>query len=202
DKIEAWEAQDEFFRQVVAKWNGANKNFKVIVKAIIESPYYRGMGWSLGGDADTLAARLADIGVGQLLSPEALNRKINAIFGSHWRKSYDYTNPHDGLIEDYNILYGGIDSDSVIVRTTVPNGLMSNVALRMANEISCQVTAYDFTLPKAQRRLFPNVDKDQAPLPDSVDSIRANIQHLHELVLGEHLDVGDPEITRTYQLFL
>jgi hypothetical protein len=201
DRIEAWEAQDEFFRKVVDKWASSNKNFKVVVKAIIESPYYRGVGWSLGGDPDTLAARLADIGVGQLLSPEMLNRKIAAIFGSHWRKGYDYANPHDWLLEDYDILYGGIDSDSVIVRTTVPNGLMANVALRMANEISCQVTAYDFVSAKAQRRLFTLVEKDQAPTPDAVDAIKQNIQHLHELILGEHLELGDAEISRTYQIF-
>lgn len=201
DRIEGWEAQDEFFRQTVDKWAAGKKNFKVIVKAIIESPYYRGQSWSLGGDKDTLAARLADIGVGQLLSPEALNRKIAAIFGSHWRKTYDYANPHDWLIEDYNILYGGIDSDSVVKRTSVPNGLMSNVALRMANEVSCQVTAFDFTRARDQRRLFPMVDKDQAPAPDSAIAIKENIKHLHELILGEHLAIGDPEISRTYQLF-
>jgi nucleoside-diphosphate-sugar epimerase len=31
---------------------------------------------------------------------------------------------------------------------------------------------------------------------------KANIQHLHERILGEKLDIDDPEIDRTYQLFL
>lgn len=201
DRIDSWSAQDEFFRGVVDQWTASKKNFKVIVKAIIESPYYRGTGWSLGGDTATMGARLQDIGVGQLLSPEALNRKIAAIFGSHWRKQFDYPNQHDYLIEDYTILYGGIDSDSVITRTTVPNGLMSNVALRMANEVACQVTAFDFTQAKATRHLFPYVDANQQPTPDAVAAIKQNIQYLHELILGEHLDMGDAEISRTYQLF-
>jgi len=35
-----------------------------------------------------------------------------------------------------------------------------------------------------------------------VHPIRRNIQHLHERILGEKLDINDPEIERTYQLFV
>jgi hypothetical protein len=36
----------------------------------------------------------------------------------------------------------------------------------------------------------------------AVVDIKANIQYLHELLLDEKLDVTDPEIERTYQVFL
>ena len=35
-----------------------------------------------------------------------------------------------------------------------------------------------------------------------MQGIKENIQHLHKHILGESLDLADPEIERTYQLFL
>lgn len=78
----------------------------------------------------------------------------------------------------------------------------------MANELSCRLTAFDFTKKKEARRLFPHIDASEMPesaghtVEGSVANIKANIQHLHEQLLGEKLDVNDPEIERTYQLFL
>ena len=39
-------------------------------------------------------------------------------------------------------------------------------------------------------------------IPDTIEDIKANIQHLHERILGERLEIDDPEIERTYQVFL
>ena len=61
---------------------------------------------------------------------------------------------------------------------------------------------------QADRRLFPFVERIEAPesaghtVDGSVASIKKNIQYLHELLLDEKLDAADPEIERTYQLFL
>ena len=86
---------------------------------------------------------------------------------------------------------------------------MASVSARMANEVSCAVTAWDLTRPAEQRALFPKVTLDHVPLgptgdeiPDAIADIKANIQHLHARILGEQLDLDDPEIERTYQLFL
>jgi hypothetical protein len=137
-----------------------------------------------------------------------LNRKILAVLGYRWRKPWDYMNQHDWLLEDYDILYGGIDSDSVTARLTTPNGIVGAVASRFANETSCAVTAWDFTKAKASRAFFPQVDLTEVPesaghtVDGSVADIKANIQYLHQYLLDEKLDVSDPEIERTYQLFL
>jgi len=57
--------------------------------------------------------------------------------------------------------------------------------------------------------LFRYVDKDSEPqdvngfdVVPSVEAIKKNIQFLHKHVLGERLELSDPEIQRTYDLFL
>jgi hypothetical protein len=86
---------------------------------------------------------------------------------------------------------------------------MAGVANRMANEMACGITAYDFTRAADKRTLFPKVTLEAVPLgptgdeiPDAIADIKANIQDLHERILGEKLELEDPEIERTYQLFL
>lgn len=203
-KIRAWEAQDAFFRETADAFVKANYNVKVIFKAVIKSPYYR----AVTAPADMDPGLLTDVGLGRLLTPEMLNRKIVAVTGVRWRKRWDWTNQHDWLNEDYPILYGGIDSNNTISRLTAANGLIASVASRMANEMACMVTAWDFTKDQADRRFFPDVELSEAPelsghtVDGSVANIKKNIQHLHQLFLDEDLPVDDPEIERTYQVFL
>src|SRR5262249_48183746 len=134
-------------------------NLKSTFKFIIKSPYFRGV----SAPAGMSPALLTDVGTARLLSPEMLNRKIIATTGVHWRKEYEYDQNHDWLLDDDKLLYGGIDSDNVIARLTNPNGVISSVAFRMANEVACSVTAYDFTKPAAQRTLFPGIELDKVP---------------------------------------
>ena len=201
--LTAWEAQDAFFRKTATAFTSGGFNLKIIVKAVLKSPYFRGVSGDFSKMIET-----RDVGTARLLTPEMLNRKIPAVIGIHWRKQYEWDRQHDYLAEDYPLLYGGINSDSVTSRLISPNGIVASVGMRMANELACHVTAYDFTKARADRRLFPMVDLTEVPesagniVAGSVADIKKNIQHLHQLVLGEKLDLGDPEIERTYQLFL
>jgi hypothetical protein len=203
ESLTAWEAQDGFFRETAAAFAAGNFNLKIIVKAVLKSPYFRGVSADFSKMVET-----KDVGTARLLTPEMLNRKIPAVIGIHWRKQYDWDNQHDYLAEDYPLLYGGINSDSVTSRLVSPNGIVASIGVRMSNELACHVTAYDFTKARADRHLFPMVDLTEVPesagnvVDGSVTDIKKNIQYLHQLVLGEKLEVGDPEIERTYQLFL
>jgi hypothetical protein len=202
-KLAGWAQQDSFFRQTAEAFTKAGSNFKSLVKAVVKSPYYR----AIEGNPTTPYMQ-TDIGTARLLTPEMLNRKIAAITGYRWRKPYAWTEQHDWLLEDYNLLYGGIDSDNVPVRLRTANSLIGSVGSVMANETSCRLTAYDFTHTKTDRKLFPLVDPTEVPessghtVDGAVINIKANIQYLHELLLDEKLDVNDPEIERTYQVFL
>lgn len=203
-KVEGWQAQDAFFRKTAEAFTKGGYNFKSIVKAVIKSPYYR----AVHGSPVNLFEQ-QDMGTGRLLTPEMLNRKIAAVTGYRWRKPFEWERPHDWLEEDYKMLYGGIDSFDVPTRLTVPNSLISSVGQVMANEMACRLTAFDFTKrDKAARHLFTKIDPEEMPesaghtVDGAVANIKANIQYLHEILLDEKLELGDPEIERTYQLFL
>jgi hypothetical protein len=112
-------------------------------------------------------------------------------------------------MNEYRIFYGGIDSNSITERITEPNGIMANISIRMANEMSCIATARDFADDASDRLLFPYVepgylpeDMNQFAVPAVNDAIRANIQHLYEHVLGESYDINDPEIGEAHSLFV
>ena len=206
DDLAAWQAQDTFLRATADAFQKANLDVKVVVKAVIKSPYYRG----IAPPADTSAspAILRDVGTGRLLTPEMLNRQIAATTGVRWRMPWDWANQHDWLLADYDLLYGGIDSDTVTQRLTTPNGVVAAVAQRMANEVSCSATAFDFSKPRRAASSSPTSTSPRCPqsaghdVPGSVADIKKNIQYLHQRLLGETLADSDPELDRTYQLFL
>ncbi|MCA9631893.1 MAG: DUF1588 domain-containing protein [Myxococcales bacterium] len=203
DQLKAWEAQDATFRAIVDKFADSNFNLKTVIREIILSPYYRASGASkLEPQRQT---QLSNVGTARFESPEGLSKKIEAVTGFPWTRGWD---SKSYLMTDYRILYGGIDSDTITQRLTAPNGVMANVVWRMANEVACSSTAFDFTLTPQGRHLFPYVEPSQAPetetgdsVPDAITDIKKNIQYLHAHFLGEDLALDNTEIERTYQLF-
>ncbi|MEM6989612.1 MAG: hypothetical protein AAF721_03920, partial [Myxococcota bacterium] len=203
--IRAHDVQTKIFQEIADKFVESDFNLKVVIKELIKSPYYRAAN---AYDLDeTRQLELAQVGTGRLLTNEQLHRKIEAITGQPWRND----NGDDYLLSlnQYRIFYGGIDSDSVVTRVTEPNGIMANTAARMANEVACWTTAQDFSLDPADRKLFPYVEPTFEPedangfeVAASAQAVRSNIQYLHQQLLGEFLSVNDPEIDRTYRLFL
>lgn len=211
--IEAAKTQRAVFNDIAQQFTDANYELKLVVKEIVKSPYYRAYNYeAIGLDEDAAQARryeLENVGMGRLLTPEQLHRKIKAVAGFEWS-----TNPTDGtdylLSEDqYMTLYGGINSDDIVGRVTEPNGIMANVAKRMANQMACRATPWDFSKAASERILFPLVEPTMQPedlngfeIPSASSAIRNNIQYLVSRLWGEYLDAGDPEIERIYQLFL
>ncbi|HEU4412654.1 MAG TPA: hypothetical protein VFS43_45845 [Polyangiaceae bacterium] len=204
-RVEAWAAQDATFRAVADAFVADDLNIKTVFKRLVASPYFRAAAGPEGADERARAA-LAGLGAGQLLTPEQLDRKIGAVVGYKWSKGADGRDPW--LRTDFYMPYGGHDSDQVTARTTNPNGVIANVGLRMANEVACRHTAFDFTRPKPERKFFPEVERDVVPeaagnpVPGNIELIKKNLVHLHQRVLGERLAADDPEIERSYQLFL
>ncbi len=204
-RVEAWSAQDSTFRAIADDFLAADMNIKKVFQRLVVSPYFRAEAGPAEADEKYRTA-LSGLGAGQLLTPELLDRKIEAVVGHKWSKSYSEN--ERWLRTDFYMPYGGHDSDQVIARITNPNGVIANVGLRMANEIACRNTAFDFTRPKAERRFFPEVEPDVVPeaagnpVPANIELIKKNLQGLHQLVLAEKLSIDDPEIERSYQLFL
>lgn len=195
-EFHAYEVQYEFFKQIGKRFVESNYNFKVLLKEIIKSPYYR----ALNVDPDISQRRqmeLKSIGTARLLSPEQLHRKIESVTGVTWT-----VNNRDVLLHEreFKFLYGGIDSRSITQRMEDPNALSSSIARRMSNEVACLAGPRDFGRDEGERLLFPYVSDEDTP-DSNENAVRENIKHLHWQILGEKLEDSDPELQRTYELF-
>ncbi len=194
--LTAWETQDIILRAIADKFVAADYNLKVAIREIMLSPYYRAKGMA-SPPTPQRAAELVQVGTARLSTPELLANKVGAVLGGQrWLRS-DKT---DYLATDYKILYGGMDSTDITERLADVNSVMASVAARMANEVACAATAFDFTRLPDERILFPLVELTDTP-DVSGEAVKANIQHLHRQLLGEDLPLGDPELARTFELF-
>jgi hypothetical protein len=196
----AYNAQRAVFDAIAADFRANEHNFRVIVRGLLLSDLLR------ADEAGTAGSEiLASAGMQHLLTPEELDRKILAITGYPWRQQLTSVNY---LSSRYRLLYGGIDSDGTTVRLRAPNGIMVNIASRMANDMACRAVPRDFVLQTGSRRLFPFVEATYSPesdegfdQPEAIALIRQNIQYLHLRILGEDLPLDHPEIQATYDLF-
>src|SRR5690606_26455347 len=161
-RLIAFEQQNLELKRIADEFAANGYDLRGVFQQIIKSPWYRAKqfehGWSeeqaASPEAEQRLAELAPLGTARLLTPEQLERKIEAVTGYPWQPSVNGDNYLLDL-DQYRIFYGGIDSDTIIERMTVPNGIMTSVADRMANEVACWNTARDFTKPAAIRNLFP-----------------------------------------------
>lgn len=205
----AFNVQQRFVDRVAEGFRANEHDLTWLIKEIIRSPYYRAAG--IEENANPSAEQLAQwthLGLDRPLTPEQLNRKLLATTGAHWRPNHT---SQDFLIDNgqYKLLYGGIDSDDVVDRIRTPNGIFSNIQRRMSNEVSCKVTAYDFTKPAEERFLFPwaevsyePVDINGFPIPQVEERLRSNLVYLSWTMWGERYEVDSPEIDELFNLWI
>lgn len=168
-------------------------NLKNVFKDWIVSDFYRADGVATASNDPQRRAELNDLGIVRVLSPEQVERKVNAIFGQRWGR----------LNDQLAVLYGGIDSKEVTERATDPSGAMGAIQRTLANDVACKFTLRDFALAAPQRRLFPAIEPSVIPgsSPEADAAIRRAIVHLHELVLGKNDAVESEDVSRTFELF-
>jgi hypothetical protein len=187
----AYTQQQQVLRTIQRRFIDSGYNFKVLVREIVLSPYFRAKNAS--PLTSEMEIELSTFGTARLLTPEHLSRKIEATTGVRWRPN---PNRDDYLLDQYRIFYGGIDSDLVTQRVTEPNGVMASLAQRMAYEVACSAVPYDFSKPANQRLLFPNIDQS-TQLSEASDQVQEAVRHLHDRLLGENLAGSDAEIAAT-----
>ncbi|MCA9539267.1 MAG: hypothetical protein KC620_10300 [Myxococcales bacterium] len=179
-------------------------DFKALVVAIVRSTPFRAVAAHALGDDALMAA--TGLGGGTWTPPEVLHRKVAAIFGAPWSaegalaaETVSLRDPPYPLLSLHRmrILAGGIDSRNLRRRLRVPSAMALAVGERMALEMSCHYTAWDFAQPREMRRLFPTVDAD-TPVDDP--AVVATLQALHDRFLGDRLAPDDPEIAASLAL--
>lgn len=135
-------------------------NIKRTLVDLMMSPWYR----ASRAEGSQLHA---SVGTERLLTPEELDQKTYALTGVHWGRWVEPNpeSPYFGVVysalkNDYNIMYGGIDSDGVSVRSEAVTSVMSQVAITHATEMACPVVVMDFLKPDNERLLFEGISKN------------------------------------------
>jgi len=188
----AYLEQRSMIRDVAAKFAASDFNLKTAFKTIIATDFYRADGLATVAEHPQRQAELDDIGVVRLVTPEQMERKLEAIFGKRWGR----------FEEAYKILYGGIDSITVTERNAEPSGAMGAIQRMMANDMACINVGRDFHRPAAERILFAGIEASVVPGDDvSNKNIRETIVVLHNKILGQQRPLDHPEIARTFQMF-
>jgi hypothetical protein len=191
-KRRAYMEQRKMIREVAARLKASNFNLKEAFKAVVTTDFYRADATSSTIEHPQRAAELEDVGVVRLITPEQLDRKIQAIFGKPWGR----------FQEEYKILYGGIDSITVTERNADPSGAMGAIQRIMANDVACLNVGLDFHRPTAERRLFGRIEPSVVPGDEASDrNIRETIVALQEKILGLYLPIDHPEVDRVFDLF-
>ena len=191
-RYRSWQAMQCEVDTIADRFRAADFSFKQLLKDWIVSDFYRADGLTAAMSAERLA-ELEEIGVVRLLSPEQLERKIEAIFGKRWGR----------LSEQTAMLYGGIDSKEVTERATSPSGAMGAIQRTMANDVACKNVALDFSRPPTERLLFPAIEPTVLPgvAPQSDEQICHTIAHLHQRILGRDDAESSAEVQQTFALF-
>ncbi len=196
-QIKAFHVQDRVFSDIAEVFASSGHDFVTLVSEIVRSGYYRAKNIEAGLD-ESRAAEVEHLGAIRLSSPEQFHRKVAAATGYSWLNATGSAFLTRG--RPLHLMYGGIDSDTVVEPFESVNGVMTNIVTRMANEMACQATAADFAVPATERMLFPHVETSAIPGIDDA-AIEANILYLHEQVLGERITVDDPRFEDTLFLF-
>jgi hypothetical protein len=192
-KRRAYQEQRRQTETIAERFAKSGFNLKNVFKDWITSDFYRADGMATALADPRRRAELEDVGIARMLSPEQVERNVNAILGQPWGK----------LKDQLAILYGGIDSKEVTERAVDPSGAMGAIQRLLANDVAVRHTLRDFALKTSERRLFPGIEPDVLPgsSAEADVAIRRTIVRLHELILGRQDPVDSAEITRTFELF-
>lgn len=201
ERLELFEAQSAFIETLAVEFaaginNGEPYNLRDLLVEMMMSNWFRADGLMSEAE-DAHSAHMLGVGTAKLLTPEELDRKTEAVTGYRWfaqeRRGLEFSQL-DGA---YRLFYGGIDSDGVTQRATDMTALMTTVVEAQPLQMGCVLVAVEFNAPKAQRRLFTEVEKTDI----EEASVRDQLVALHFNMLGEEVPPDDPDIDRAYALF-
>ncbi len=171
--LDAYTAEQALIDDWAQSFIESNFDLKELLAEMMLSPLYRGES-ILSTDTFRLQA-LKELGIGRLLTPEQLDRKLVATAEFDWRVPWQDDNQ---LLENYYMFYGGIDSDGITERANELNAMMLSVAERMANEVSCELVINEFW-PGVEKVLFEGVTISTDPNTSAGESaIRSTIRNM------------------------
>ncbi|MDE0029699.1 MAG: DUF1592 domain-containing protein [Deltaproteobacteria bacterium] len=185
---------------------GSAYNVKDLLVEMVLSKWFRADTLEDSDPVRRVALRYA--GARRLLTPEELARKTVALTGYQWgrrikprcRGNCDaFPNK---LTDEFQMLYGGIDSDGIPKRARDITSVMAGVAKRHAVRTSCPVVMRElFLLPNEDRRVFGGLDRSVTPTVNfsaSFDIEAASQAEREVLSLEGSLSEGSSTVRLTF----
>ena len=192
---------------------GLAYNLKDLLVEIVMSEWFR---------ADALTDRdpvrrvaLRDAGAWRLLTPEELARKTAAVTGFQWGRhirthcyagatlaTLECNRIPSALTNEYQMLYGGIDSDGITERARDITSVMAGVAKSHAVQVSCPVVMREiYLLPDAERRLFAGIDLHVTPVSEfsrTFEIVASSRSTMETHSLQGHLTAGEKTVSLAF----
>ena len=192
-------------QQAIDAWTTtfqANFSIKSLVKAIVTSPQFQLTDVASNADAASIAVLGASFIHHRLLTPESLARNLQGMFGEPWLD----TQGLPLLTNAYYMFYGGIDSSAITVRDGSFTSFKSDITLRLANEMACQLvplavstsTSSQATLLRAN--LLPGMPTS-GPQQLTVAQQRTIMANMRFSLLGETADPNGVEVAAMLALY-
>jgi hypothetical protein len=178
----------------------AGMRVKPLVKAIVLSDDFRAVRARAGSRAEGIAGR-------KTTRPEQLARLVADLTGFHWTahpgkgaKAAERFGEVDLMGTDqfgYRSMAGGVEGFQITEPSFAYSPTRTLVLQTLAAEAAAYAVEQEFARPRAQRRLFTEVDADEVAEP----AVRAQLARLHERVLAAPVAERGPEVDATYALF-
>lgn len=161
EKSAAYAAQQASLEQFSSVL-GQRMNAKDMLVEMMLSPWFRA---ESSTRHELRAVQIeSNLGAPRLLGPELLVAKTLAVTGVNWRTSTSPSGNTWSAHQEMAVLLGGIDSLSVLERSTVLTPTIFAVQQAMMAEVACPAVAKDFAMPFAKRRMFSRVEPTVTPL--------------------------------------
>ncbi|MDP7040361.1 MAG: hypothetical protein QGI45_14475, partial [Myxococcota bacterium] len=189
----AYRHEQLFLEEVGERFlNEHQGDIRGLIKDIIKSPYFR----AIAADGNDIMS--TGVNASFMLGPETMNTKNKRILGMEWIR--DGAN---GFTSEFKLLYGGINSTTVLTRQRTATALSANVITTMALQLPQQLLdgdKLDDLLPNSWDSSWEdeNLENDVEPTDESV---RSDIQHVMARLLGEYCDEDAVELEETMALF-
>ena len=176
-----FEEQNAFIQLLGAEFangiNGGNAfNGRDLIVELLLSPWFRA---NAAIDSASIEGKL---GTRRLLTPEELEAKFFHLAGFYWGddggfSEWQFDGRYSHLTDPLNILYGGIDSRNVTQRADEMSAVMFNIAEKMSLATACEIVSREFNLPKADRRVFSDIDLETTPSRLVVEAFNAKVSN-------------------------
>jgi len=207
-----YSAQQSFLQRAASVFKEHEQDLRILIKAVVKSPWYRANGYSDPSPPPVGARRyeLSQMGRSGLVDPITLNIKLYETTGYRW-----YSGRLWQLGPRATPFYymGGWQSYMGGERTKVPSTLALNTQRYMALVSSCEMIPYEFWLMNHHsdqvRRLLPFIDDDTSLFdeegfidPDVEARVRDNLSYLMYWLWDQRVAEDDIELEELFDYFV